>query len=298
MKKRFLILCACAFPFIPAWSQQVTTFRMGGVGDGVSSVQMGDRAEQKTIGEASLECTYAFRYVTDTLNREEKTKEDVMILQAGGGPSKFYSYLSFRADSLVRLASSPEEIMGNIERFRGGESWVLFKNHPAGKITFTDKIGRDQFLYEEEMPSMNWEILDETKEIEGYACQKAVTDFRGRRWTAWFSPEIPVSEGPWKLQGLPGLILEAYDQPGDYVFTLTGLRQVSGQPVTMAKRQYLKSKRIDYLKTLRKFREDPIGMMSQSGVNITIHKSDGGAPDPEAMAPKAMKYDFMETDYR
>jgi len=298
MKKRILLIALAALPFVPAAAQQVTTVRMGGVGNNVNTMQMGDSAEQKTIGEATLECTYDFRYVTDTLDRENKIKKDVMILQTGNGPSKFYSYLSFRSDSLIRQASSPAEIMGNFEKYRGGESWILFRNYPSGKITMTDKVGRNHFLYEEDIPSINWEIGEETKEIEGYTCQIAETDFRGRHWTAWFSFEVPVSEGPWKLSGLPGLIMEAYDQDEDYMFTLTGLRQVSDRPITMADRQYLKSRRSEYLKTLRKFREDPIGMISQDGVKIVVSKPDGSTPDPEAMAPKAMKYDFLETDYR
>ena len=54
--------------------------------------------------------------------------------------------------------------------------------------------------------------------VASYDCQKAECDFRGRRWEAWFTPEIPVSEGPWKLKGLPGLILYARDTTGQYSF--------------------------------------------------------------------------------
>ena len=46
----------------------------------------------------------------------------------------------------------------------------------------------------------------------------AVSDFRGRRWTAWFAPDISISDGPWKFSGLPGLIMEAYDTENHYRF--------------------------------------------------------------------------------
>ena len=63
-----------------------------------------------------------------------------------------------------------------------------------------------------------WEMTGEHSEVASFDCQKAECDFRGRRWEAWFTPEIPVSEGPWKLKGLPGLILYARDTTGQYSF--------------------------------------------------------------------------------
>lgn len=56
-----------------------------------------------------------------------------------------------------------------------------------------------------------WDIKDETKMIGIYKVQKAMAHFRGRDYTAWFTSQIPLPYGPWKLVGLPGLILEAYD---------------------------------------------------------------------------------------
>ncbi len=67
--------------------------------------------------------------------------------------------------------------------------------------------------------SINWELISEFKDISGYNCQKAITAFRGRNYEAWFTSEIPLSFGPWKFGGLPGLILEVYDQTGEIYFS-------------------------------------------------------------------------------
>ena len=64
----------------------------------------------------------------------------------------------------------------------------------------------------------------------------ATTDFRGRHWTAWFATDIPVSDGPWKLGGLPGLILEAYDKGHQYTFTAVGLERVVEEPIIFTRR--------------------------------------------------------------
>lgn len=70
----------------------------------------------------------------------------------------------------------------------------------------------EQIYAKEEKPNILWDIKkNETKKIGSFLCNKAVAKFRGREYTAWFCPDIPIPYGPWKLCGLPGLILEAYD---------------------------------------------------------------------------------------
>src|SRR5690606_18799090 len=93
------------------------------------------------------------------------------------------------------------------------------------KLQHIDKIiniAGDDFVVREEFPVQDWEIHDETKEIGNYACQKATCTFKGRNYTAWFAPELPMPYGPWKLYGLPGLILSAYDDKQEVSFLYDG----------------------------------------------------------------------------
>jgi GLPGLI family protein len=70
---------------------------------------------------------------------------------------------------------------------------------------------KNMIFIKEVKPEIDWKINKETKKIGNFTCKKATASFRGRNYTAWFTTEIPLPFGPWKLQGLPGLILEAYD---------------------------------------------------------------------------------------
>ena len=63
-----------------------------------------------------------------------------------------------------------------------------------------------------------WKLEDGDTTIVEYACHKATTHFKGRTWHVWYAPDIPISEGPWKLSGLPGLILAAKDSEGLFSF--------------------------------------------------------------------------------
>ena len=72
------------------------------------------------------------------------------------------------------------------------------------------------FTLVEKKPVMNWKITKESQKILGYSCYKATTKFRGREYIAWFTPDIPYNFGPWKLGGLPGLILKVENDYFDY----------------------------------------------------------------------------------
>lgn len=76
---------------------------------------------------------------------------------------------------------------------------------------FTDFFPYDPYVVHDKWLPMKWTLMDEHKDILGHRTQKAITQFRGRIYIVWFTLEIPVPYGPWKLFGLPGLILEAYD---------------------------------------------------------------------------------------
>ena len=82
--------------------------------------------------------------------------------------------------------------------------------------------GKDVY-YRDTIHPMRWELSEETKMIDSLLCHKAETFFRGRRYTAWYCPAIELPYGPWKLGGLPGLIVEAYENKKDIYFLLKRL---------------------------------------------------------------------------
>ena len=76
----------------------------------------------------------------------------------------------------------------------------------------------DTLFVKDKTRIISWELLNETKNINSFKCQKARGNFRGRTYTVWFTDDIPVSLGPWKLNGLPGLILEATDSLNQFQY--------------------------------------------------------------------------------
>jgi GLPGLI family protein len=115
------------------------------------------------------------------------------------------------------------------------------RNHPSAKLIYSPynndlhrfnfyAVGKDSlysqiyllnqiYFLKEPVPNIHWKITDNTKKIGSYKVQKATAHFRGRNDTVWFTPQIPVPYGPWKLIGLPGLVLQAYDSKKNIYFT-------------------------------------------------------------------------------
>ncbi|MDI3526198.1 MAG: hypothetical protein PWR03_381 [Tenuifilum sp.] len=76
----------------------------------------------------------------------------------------------------------------------------------------------ETYIIEEELPKIDWNIENEFKDINKIKVQKATCRFRGRDYVAWFTNSIPVKYGPWKFNGLPGLIISISDSKNEVIF--------------------------------------------------------------------------------
>lgn len=224
----------------------------------------------------------------------DRPLEDLMLLEAGRRISKYYSYRSYQADSLIRVTPSEQIIAGiNSGNFRQGVQSIVFQRPADGELTYTDKIATDHLLYTEPLPEFDWELAAGEREIIGYACRRATCTFRGRRYEAWYAEEIPAALGPWKFRGLPGLILAVKDNAGVIELEATGIVRQE-QPIRMYERNYLKTDRKKFLETERKFRTDPVGyMQASSNVRMTVQGADGMPLSPDQLL---RRFEPIETE--
>ncbi|MCW4452769.1 GLPGLI family protein [Kaistella sp. BT6-1-3] len=143
---------------------------------------------------------YEFKYKQNP--KQTDFKKENMTLDINPENIKFYNYHYVTIDST------------NITKGQNSQLWdtstpviVRLKNSNTNK-NYT--LINDVFVFETE-DKINWNLEKETKKFENYTLQKATTNFGGRNWTAWFSKEINVPEGPYKFHGLPGLIFQIFN---------------------------------------------------------------------------------------
>ena len=195
----------------------------------------------------------------------EKDK-DMFALRCGKNVSQYFSVGKLRDDSLraspdptvsqIPLDEMMEEAMHRDDPSKRRPSSpchsdYLYWNLSVGKVSVYTSVFGSKYVIEEETPTMDWEIYeDSVQTIIGYECHKAKTKFRGREWTVWYAGDIPVSLGPWKLNGLPGLILRA--ECKDYIIiTASSIMTSNLSPVTFynfAEYKYEPLERLKYLK--------------------------------------------------
>jgi GLPGLI family protein len=207
---------------------------------------------------------YKFTHVRDTANRDHPYTEN-MALYIGRSSSAYRSYdnvleqAEAKKQMELALANSPDGHV-NIRRNRRGSASEYYEFPNEKKLARKEPLVMDTYLIEDAMPVIDWKISSDTATFGGLHCQKAAAHFKGRDYTAWFCPDMPLHVGPWKFNGLPGVIVQVYDAKRDVQFMFDGVEKVVFTPKTDDQRSGPKTD-------------------SQRPGMITIGGGDGGDPN-------------------
>jgi len=181
---------------------------------------------------------YTYISKQDTLTKKSTTRSENMLLFISKDASLFTSY-----DKINHEIADEQKILarniagGGMNRPRvtqidnSVKEWMTTTNysffHKAKKVIVKHEFLGTGYLIEEPIPNINWKITKDTTTLSGIACQKATGNYDGKNWVAWFSPSLPFQGGPWKLHGLPGLILEAYTDDRNTQFQFAGFEKAN-----------------------------------------------------------------------
>ncbi|MGM9479327.1 GLPGLI family protein [Pedobacter sp. GSP4] len=191
-------------------------------------------AKAQETDQALARVRYTFTHVNDTTERD-KPKVENMLLVTGKNASVYTSY-----DKLNQALNMQKQVQEQIKNQAGNSNFkIQVKSESKTPLTQEDyfffanehkMITKERlfnnYLVEEPTATIDWKIAKDTMSFSGVACQKATARFKGRNWIAWFATDIPFQSGPWKLNGLPGLIIEAYDDKKEVKFEFAGLENV------------------------------------------------------------------------
>ncbi|MDL2239137.1 GLPGLI family protein [Bacteroidales bacterium OttesenSCG-928-K22] len=237
---------------------------------------IGGKALQ-VIDSAKFRITYSLEYVSDSLD-SQNVFQDRKVLLIGDSISHFYSYYAWQADSSVTSDYDRGASYINYLKYPPNvfyESYEIYNNYPIkGQRTVSEWVTDKYFCqYKELINEPLWTITTDTLSIALYLCIKATCNYRGRNWEVWFTPSVPINAGPWKLSGLPGLILKASDDRQHYVFVCSGIEDLRKQykllPIT-----YIKARnectRGEYIKLQKRYYEDRTNALLGFGYNVNI----------------------------
>lgn len=146
----------------------------------------------------------------------------------------------------------------NIRKTRE-KGFQVFLDRQKDSMYFSNAFSlTSKMIYaKEKTPVIKWVLKPETKKIGNFDCKKAIGIFRGRKYICWYTEQIPLSYGPWKIQGLPGLVLEAKTEDNFFIvyfkkikYPVSSLRVSSSEKSMLyGGRKFLSMK--DYIKKQR-----------------------------------------------
>jgi GLPGLI family protein len=174
---------------------------------------------------------YKFSHLRDTNNRANPYTEN-MALFLGKNSSVYKSYDKQLEDALIKkqmqeqLANSPDgRVQIHTKRAASSEQYFQFPNER--KLVRQESLFINNYLVDDTLPAIAWKISGDTASFGGLHCQKATAHFKGRDYIAWFCPDMPYHTGPWKLNGLPGVTLDARDTKNEVIFKFDGIEKVA-----------------------------------------------------------------------
>lgn len=264
---------------------------------------------------AALKVIYEFKYIRDLAQKDNPYISD-MVLIIGNNKSHYCSVQTYNSNvkngvltrrsqqtSPINSASSSMVVAAGGPILRVGKYGVLIaeeimKDFQMAKLEVDGRVSSRNYVIENDMPNIKWELKNDRKAIGKYTCQLAIGSYGGRQYEVWFTPDLPYRDGPWKLNGLPGLILEGHDTTNQVVFTFKEMSK--GPDMTIASTSFLKDERSipislkSYNHIRAAFDSDPEGIMlaEHPEVNVYINPIDGS----ESKVKRIKKYNPIEID--
>ncbi len=228
---------------------------------------------------------YDLEHIADSTKKEDPITRSMYLYI--GNESSFYS--------MAPMEKTQEQGSLHISMDAGDQSDVLVNIYnPFGTgeapclITMLGQLYR---VYPNKKHKIDWTITTEKRDIGGYACYKATGQFGGRTYEAWFTEEIPFSVGPWKLNGLPGAILEANDSTNEVRFRYAGLDKVTDKMSLMDIDKLPELPYEKYRKAMENSKANKLGaMMAQLPPGTTLKfKTQDGREITQEQAEALMK---------
>lgn len=167
---------------------------------------------------------YEYKFVPD-ISKKDSVLTDYMNLDSDMKNSVFYSSFKNVSDSLRQQMASNKLIKPNLPYYNPNLIYTITKNYSKNSVVYHIKDSGVKFKLTEKNP-IKWKVSEETKIINNLKCQKATTNLYGRKWTAWFTQDITIQDGPYKFNNLPGLIVKIEDSEKNHSFELTEIKNI------------------------------------------------------------------------
>ena len=205
---------------------------------------------------------YLLDFQKDSLDIQSINRE-IMYLDVINNESIFQSENLFKKDS-ISSTDNPYSLFGLPKpEFK----YKIIKDNDICNY-FVDYSPSHRF-YVEDTDRVEWNFINDTiKTIENFKCKLAKTTFKGRNYYAWYTIDIPINSGPYKFNGLPGLVVELFDSKKHYHFQLLSIKEMQNMKNYTEKKKYTKISKQDLIQLQNNIKIKPSIILSNSNLNL------------------------------
>lgn len=242
-----------------------------------------------------IEILYEIDFRPSVSSAERERELSILQIDTEKLTSTYKSFGNYQVDSInYVVANKPPtetrnfvETLGKFTPQKSSFGFTVIKNLKNFDLSLLQKVNYLSYKLVSKFPYENWRISNNlNKKISGYSTQAATIQFGGRDWVAYFTSEIPLSDGPYKFHGLPGVILELESADGDYVFKAISIKKLKASPFFSASNSINISEK-QYEKLIENYKLNPAGQIKirrkssnmSSSVNFDGVKSDMDSDD-------------------
>lgn len=242
--------------------------------------------------------THTVRYVFKFKRHAEQVSydEDMRVVQIGKKVVKDFSESIYHYDSLA-TANFAKGLSASSVNPENPYPFEIFNNSETKKcdIKYRLILHTGTLSYSTPLPKFDWKILDKQEKLFGYTCNKATTTFGGRKYTAWYTIDIPLPYGPYKFGGLPGLILKIEDSDKMYVWELASFAPKASDIYMYTYDKEQKTTPKEARKIIKRMNTTPYGFLHANGSKVNVRGADG-VFRPRTKDEKVYKFDPIELD--
>lgn len=249
--------------------------------------------------------TYQYTFKPDSLHLE-KTETELMGLFIDKNGSTYFSLTKVKRDSAIAQNMNSDGVSSNmpvsLNTFPQGKvRGIIQKDWRSNEVISYLPVNTDRFKIIQHI-TLNWQIGTETAMIQGKKCQLATVEYKGRKYNAWFTNEIPISEGPYKFGGLPGLIVKIEDTKKQHIWELKGIEKFRNIKLNLS--AYIPVTESQYKKAVEDYIKDPMNRIRELKQRYGITSLTSTSPDGtsysdaeyEKMRTKKIQESFRENN--
>ena len=170
-------------------------------------------------------------------------------------------------------------------------TYVTVQNDKISKIFYSTSkntitripLYNSEIVYSDLNNKIKYKLTGKQKVINKYNCQEAKFDLNGRKYSVWFTSKIEINYGPYKINGLPGLIVELNEETNKIKISLVSIKKLTDKTEFNSLKKYLTDKKHlsypDYEKKIISImttkKKKSYAEMAELGVSVKYDESQG-----------------------